>query len=101
VQRGYLGIGGRRYTLDRRIVRFFKLPNDHAVEIDSTVPQGPARLAGIVRGDLIVALNGRPVGSLDDIYHVLSEWPVGEPVRVSLIRIKKLIELEVTPAEAL
>ena len=101
VQRGYLGIGGRRYTLDRRIVRFFKLPNDHAVEIDSTVPQGPARLAGIVRGDLIVALNSRPVGSLDDIYHVLSEWPIGEPVRVALIRIKKLIELEVTPAEAL
>jgi len=101
VQRGYLGIGGRRYTLDRRIVRFFKLATDHAVEIDSTVPQGPARLAGIVRGDLIVALNGRPVGSLDDIYHVLSEWPVGKPVRVSLIRIKKMLELEVTPAEAL
>ena len=101
VQRGYLGIGGRRFTLDRRIVRFFKLPTDHAVEIDSTVPQGPARVAGIVRGDLIVALNGRPVGSLDDIYHVLSEWPIGQPVRVSLVRIKKMIELEVMPAEAL
>jgi len=101
VQRGYLGIGGRRYKLDRRIVRFFKLPKDHAVEIESTVTQGPARLAGIVRGDLIVALNGRPVGSLDDIYLVLSEWPIGKPMQVSLIRIKKLIEIEVTPAEAL
>ncbi len=101
VQRGYLGIIGRRFKLDRRIVRFFKLSLDHAVEIESTVPQGPARRAGVVRGDLIVAINGRPVGSLDDIYHFLSEWPVNKPLRVSIIRVKNLIELEVTPAEAL
>jgi S1-C subfamily serine protease len=101
VQRGYLGITGRRYKLDRRIVRFFKLSLDYAVEIESTLPQGPARQAGVVRGDLIVAINGRPVGSLDDIYHCLSEWPINKPLRICILRVKNLIELEVTPAEAL
>jgi S1-C subfamily serine protease len=101
VQRGYLGITGRCYKLDRRIVRYFKLSLDHAVEIESTLPLGPARQAGVVRGDLIVALNGRPVGSLDDIYHCLSEWPVNKPLNLSIIRVKNLMELEVTPAEAL
>ena len=101
VQRGYLGIAGRPRRLDRRLVRFFKLAKEYAVEIESTVPQGPARKAGVLRGDLVVAIEGHAVGSLDDVFHLLSQRPVDKALRLSVIRLKSLIEIEVTPAEEL
>jgi S1-C subfamily serine protease len=101
VQRGHLGIMGRSRRLDRRLVRFFKLAKEFGVEIESTLPQGPARKAGVQRGDIITAIDGSPVGSLDDIFHVLSRGPVGKPLQLSVLRLKSLIGIEVTPAEEL
>ena len=100
VKRGFLGIVGYRRQLDRKLVRFFGLNESQAVEIASTDPQGPARSAGVIRGDLVVAINGRDVASVDDIYHSLSEWRANQPLRLSIIRGKNRIEVEVVPVEA-
>ncbi len=100
VRRGFLGIVGYRRQLDRKLVRFFGLNKSQAVEIASTDPQGPARSAGVIRGDLVVAINGRDVASVDDIYHSLSEWRANQPLRLSIIRGKNRIEVDVVPVEA-
>ena len=100
VTRSYLGIVGLRRPLDRRFVRFYKLGKDHAVEIVSLAGDGPAAAAGLQRGDILVVLGGRAVGSVDDIFHVLAEWPVGKPLALSVLRGKDLKEMVVTPLEA-
>ncbi len=100
VRRGFLGIVGYRRQLDRKLVRFFNLNKSQAVEIASTHPQGPARSAGVMRGDLVVAINGRDVASVDDIYHSLSEWRDNQPLRLSIIRGRNRIEVAVVPVEA-
>ena len=79
VTRSYLGIVGLRRPLDRRFVRFYKLDKDHAVEIVSLAADGPAAAAGLRRGDIVVAMGGTAVASVDEIFHVLSDWPVGKP----------------------
>jgi hypothetical protein len=48
-----------------------------------------------------VAIDGHAVGSLDDVFHLLSQRPVDKALRLSVIRLKSLIEIEVTPAEEL
>jgi hypothetical protein len=35
----------------------------------------------------------------NDIYRFLSEWPVGKPLKLTIIRGKNRVELEVVPAE--
>jgi len=100
VQRSYLGIVGSTRRLDRQLVRFHKLSNDHAVEIVSMDPEGPARKAGVHISDIVVAINGREVTSVDEIYLFLSEWPVGKQLTLSIVRGKSRIDLEVVPAEA-
>jgi S1-C subfamily serine protease len=99
VRRSYLGIVGQRRQLERRIVRYFKLQNDYAVEIISLDSNGPAVQAGIQAHDIVVALNGEAVASIDDIYHVLTEWPIGKPLTVTVIRRKDRIDVQVIPSE--
>jgi S1-C subfamily serine protease len=100
VTRSYLGIVGQRRPLDRRFVRFYKLDRDHAVEIVSLASDGPAAAAGLQRGDILVAMGGRAVASVDDVFHVLAEWPVGQPLAMRVLRGKDLREIEAIPLEA-
>ncbi len=100
VTRSYLGIIGRRRPLDRRFVRFYRLAKDQAVEIVSLAADGPAAEAGLRRGDLVVSLGGTAVASVDEIFHVLAEWPVGKAMAVGYLRGKELHETPVTPREA-
>ena len=46
----------------------------------------PAARAGLERGDLIVALDGRPVESVDALFAALDAAPLGEPFKVSIVR---------------
>jgi S1-C subfamily serine protease len=100
VRRGFLGIAGRPRPLHRRLIRFHNLAKDHAVEVISLDPESPAKQAGMRKGDLIVAIKGQDVGSVDDIYRFLAEWPIGEPVTVGVIRGTKRLDMIVVPAEA-
>jgi S1-C subfamily serine protease len=100
VERSFLGVIGFRRPLDRRVVRFHGLNKDHGVEIVSLEPSGPARNAGMQTGDILISINGQDMTSPDDLFRFLSEWPVGRPVSVSLLRRKDRLDLEVTPAAA-
>ena len=100
VTRSYLGIVGMRRPLDRRFIRFYRLAKDQAVEIVSMAADSPAAEAGLHRGDMVVALGGTGVSSVDEIFRVLADWPVGKPVTVGFLRGKDLKEVTVTPIEA-
>jgi S1-C subfamily serine protease len=56
------------------------------VEIISVAPNGPAAIAGLREGDLIVALNERAVRTVDDMHRMLVGWPLGDALKVGVIR---------------
>lgn len=100
VRRGYLGIGGGHRPLDRRLVRFLGLSEAQAVEVHSVEPRSPAQVAGMHMGDLIVAINGETVRTVDDLHRFLSAWPVGRMAELTLVRGKVLEKVYVRPEEA-
>ncbi len=100
VRRGYLGLAGRQRPLERRLVRFHHLSHEYAVEAISVDPKGPAAQAGLQEGDLIVAISGQPLSSVDDLHRFLAEWPIGEPVALTIIRGLERRDLKVRPGEA-
>jgi S1-C subfamily serine protease len=97
IRRPYLGIGARQRPLGRRMVRFHHLVRDQAVEVLSVAPGSPAARAGVHMGDWIVALNDRPVASVDDLHRALAEQPPGHPVTLHLVRWKERLQVEVLP----
>lgn len=61
------------------------LPNTPAAiaQLQATQRDGWGR---IILGDVIVALNGHPVNDYDELYNLLTEIKIGEPVKLSLER---------------
>ncbi len=99
VRRGHLGINAQQRPLPRRLVRFYQLSADSGIEVMSVAPESPAARGGIREGDVIVGINGHIVANVDHIHKFLSEWPVGNSVKLIVIRGQERLEMEVTPVE--
>jgi len=100
VRRGYLGISGRPRPLPRRVVRFFNLSRESGVEVVSLSSGGPAEAGGVLPGDVVVAMNGLPVQSVDDLHRLLSEVDVGSLIRLEVLRGTERLTVEIEAGEA-
>jgi len=99
VRRCYIGIAGQNVPLPRRVVRFHELARESGVRVQSTAPDGAAREAGILSGDIIVAVDGLPVGDVDDMHRLMTEERVGIAVPVTLLRGAQKRILPIVPRE--
>jgi len=100
VTRSFLGIAGAPRPLSRRTVRALNLSTEQAVVIFEVARGGPAYQAGLQTGDLLIRIGDRDVATMDDIYRFLTDWPAGKPVKVTILRLGKQLEMEVRPSEA-
>jgi len=56
------------------------------ITIEEVMPQSPADKAGIKKGDMVLALDGKAVGQPDDVKVVLLDKKVGDVVKVTVKR---------------
>ncbi len=63
------------------------LPNAQGVSIYSVVPGGPADRAGLTAGDVVTAIEGRPVPDQPALASVLSSLQPGQSVKVQVTRL--------------
>jgi S1-C subfamily serine protease len=101
VTRGFLGISGQTVPLPVRVVRYFQLSNASGVQVTDVVSSSPAKQAGLKEGDIIIALGGKPVASIDDIHRRLTREAIGKNLDVSLLRgWTNRLEKVIVPAES-
>jgi S1-C subfamily serine protease len=100
IRRSYIGVAGQNVPIHRRIVRFYGLPLETAVLVVSVEKNSPAERAGLRQGDLIVAFNAQPIGTVHHLHKVL----VGEQINVSasltIIRHTEKLDVRILPAES-
>jgi serine protease Do len=90
----FLGVVGQ--TVDATLAAEKKLPaTDGALVIEVTKGTGAAG-AGIKANDLIVALDGEPIRSMDDLILAVRQTTVGQKVTVTLWRSGKKIDVPMT-----
>jgi S1-C subfamily serine protease len=100
IRRSYLGVGGQNVPLHRRIVRFHQLPVTSGVLVISLAADGPAALAMIREGDVIVDYNGQPIASIDALHKLLTVDQIGVSSQLTLIRGTEKLTVSVKPAES-
>lgn len=100
VVRAYLGFGGQSRPIDRRLARALGLAHERAIEITTVEPGTPAAGAGLREGDLVIAIDDRPVQTVDDVHRLLGAEAIGLSLRISVVRGGRPLEVRVVPAEA-
>jgi S1-C subfamily serine protease len=100
VPRSQIGVEAQTTPLHRRLVRFYDLPQDSGVVVISVEEGSPARRAGLQEGDVIVALDGKPVAGVDELQRLLTDARVGISSSLTVVRHTEKLELKVVPEEA-
>ena len=93
VRRKRLGIAAMTVRLRRDVAREFDLLNDFAVEATEVADESVAARYGMKAGDVIVSISGRLVSSVDDIHRILTGWPEGVALQVSILRDNAMLQL--------
>lgn len=99
VSRGYLGVGMQPVRLPEALRAGLGLGNDSGLIIVTVEPDGPAARAGMLLGDVLVALDGAPTRDLDDVQARLGSERIGRPVSALVVRAGVRAELRITVGE--
>jgi len=84
VTRAYLGVMAQEVTPD--LARAFHENGVRGALVGDVTPDSPASRAGIVKGDIILAINGKPVNDSAQLRMNLSLMQPGTPVTVTVLR---------------
>jgi S1-C subfamily serine protease len=104
IARGYLGLGLQPIALPEHLTAKLKMPPGSkagaaGLIVLSVEPEGPAGQAGVLLGDVLIALDGMPVTGTDDVQEFLTGERVSQPLKISLLRGGELTERVVTVGE--
>lgn len=106
VKRPWIGISGRAIT--QSLATDLGLPVNKGVYVVTVVPDSPADKAGLKGsgtdssgkpdsdGDIITAVDGKPVDSVEDVSAYLNTKKVGDVIRLTIIRSGQSMDVEVT-----
>jgi S1-C subfamily serine protease len=96
-RRAYVGIAGGPRPLPPRLARELQQPS--GVEVVEVVEDSPAARAGLRAEDLIVAIDGGPIVSVDELHRLMVGDAIGRTLSVTVIREGRRREIELVPAE--
>jgi len=101
VRRGRLGIDFEDLAPDAAVA--LKLPTADGALISTVQPDSPAAKAGLRRGDVVLAFNGRPVRSGPDLRNRLGLTPVGDTIELTVFRDgnKLTVKLQIAPPQGI
>ncbi len=100
IRRSYIGVAGQNVPIHRRIVRFYNLPLETGVLVISVEKNSPAEKTGLREGDVIVAFDAKPIGSIHELHKMLMGEQIGVQSEIAIVRHTEKLGLAITPAES-
>lgn len=96
-KRGTLGFITQ--NIGYEMTRAMNLSLTRGAAVTAVLPGSPAAAAGAQKGDVIVAIDGRPIRSHADYVSRVSTTPIGMQLRVALVRGSERMELTIAVAD--
>ena len=94
VTRGWIGVGVQ--DISKELADSFKLPTSKGVLITQIERGSPADKAGVKLGDVLVSVNGRPVGDSLTMLNLVAALRPGEQAQLRVARNEEETDLAVT-----
>jgi S1-C subfamily serine protease len=99
VRRAYIGVGAATVTIPRRIALRLGLEQITGARLLSVDQSGPAAHAGLLTGDLVIGLDGRPVTSVGELLRALDAEKIDRTVSVDFLRRSEQQRVWIGPVE--
>lgn len=100
VRRSFLGVGGQNVAIPRPFARQLNLATASGVLVLSIEKDSPAQRAGLMEGDVIIAIDAQSIKSVDDLHTHLTDQKIGVQSELTVLRRSARISLPVVPAES-
>jgi S1-C subfamily serine protease len=99
IPQGYLGVGLQPVRLPEALRQSLQRSEKTAAIVLEVEPESPAHKAGIVIGDILVALAGHPVARLEDVHSQLHGEAIGKPLVLKFVRGGAVQEVNIVVGE--
>jgi S1-C subfamily serine protease len=97
VRRAYIGLAGSPAPLPPAVAE--QRGQRTGVRIAEVVSGGPAALAGLRPGDLLLSAGGEPVVSAQVLQRLMLAGAIGQPLALTVLRGDALVDVIATPVE--
>jgi len=94
VTRGYIGVEPQDVTPE--LAEAFKLPRRDGAIIAGVMRGGPAEKAGVKVGDILVAVEGRPIAGTAAMLNTIAQLSPGSVASFRFVREGREIDIPVT-----
>ncbi len=99
LKRGYLGVSTQPVELQEGLRQRLGLEQQSGLMLLGLEPGAAADRAGLLLGDIVLAIGGRTIEDGEALQMALGPDAVGKPTPVRVIRGGQVLEISVTPAE--
>ncbi|HET8664885.1 MAG TPA: PDZ domain-containing protein, partial [Nocardioides sp.] len=70
-----------------------------ALQVAEVVDGSPAAVSGLLRGDMVLAVNGQPLGDAGSLQRLLLDDAIGHRVEITVLRNGALVDVFAEPVE--
>lgn len=99
VRRGYLGVRTQSVDLPEAVRQGLRNSQESGLLVLWLEKDGPADRSGLLVGDILIGMAGRPVSDPDDLFAALTSETVGKPIEADILRGGKLQSVRITVGE--
>jgi serine protease DegQ len=94
VVRGWIGVEAQ--DLSKELAESFKLPNTNGALIAGVLKSGPADKAGVKPGDILLAVEGKPVTDSLSMLNLIAALPPGKSAAFTMMRNQTEVQRKIT-----
>jgi len=99
VRRAYIGVSGQTAPIPRRHAVAAGVDNKMGALLAQIESDGPAARAGLLPGDVVIALDGVAVHGVDDLIRALDRDRIGRTLEMDVLRMGRLRSIDIHPVE--
>ena len=99
VRRAYIGVAAATTPIPRRIALAQGLTQTHGAQLVEIDQAGPAAQAGLLTGDLVIGLDGKPISDVAELLRTLDADKINRAVSIDFLRRSQRLRLWIGPTE--